>query len=145
MIQNVKLAKLLDTMAMKMLSLVFKFLALILLLWAVFIVLVQCFGWLKSGSWQGVAVGLLFVSQEAHNFIQTMGLAPNAIEFVPSWGSALSVEGLAAKSAGQAVGLQMIYSWLLATPLVFWVVIVAVVLLWLEALVAQTTVLIHDD
>ena len=120
-------------------------LALVLLLWAAFVVLVQCVGWLKSGSWQGVSVGLLFVSHETHSFIQTIGLVPNAIDFVPSWGSALSIEDVVAKMAGQMVGVQMICTWLLATPLVVWMVLIALALLPLSASVEQTRILIHDD
>lgn len=145
MIQNATLAKRIDTMTMKMLSLVLLLLAVALLFWAVFVVLVQCLGWLKSGSWQGVSVGLLFVSQEVHSYIQYVGPVPNAIEFVPSWGSSLSIEDVAAKMAGRMVGLQMICSWLLASPLVVWVVLAALVLLPLSASVERTTILIHHD
>jgi hypothetical protein len=128
----------LKTMTVKMFSLALWLLALALLLWAALVVLVQCVGWLKSGGWQGVSVGLLFVSQEAHNFIQTSGVTPNAIEFVPSWGNALSIEDVSAKMAGRMVGLQMIFSWLLAIPLVIWNILIAPVLLQLSATVEQT-------
>ncbi len=128
MTQNATLAERIDTLAMKILSLVFELLALALLLWAAFVVLAQCLGWLKSGSWQGVSVGLLFVSQEVHDFIKYVGPAPNAIEFVPSWGSSLSIEDVAAKMAGRMVGVEMIFSWLLASPLVVWLVLVALAL-----------------
>ena len=125
MIQNATLAERIDTLVLKILSLVFELLALALLLWAAFVVLVQCFGWVKSGSWQDVSVGMLFVSQETHNFIQSVGPAPNAIEFVPSWGSALQIEDVAVKMAGRMVGLQKICSWLLASSLVVWLVVAA--------------------
>ena len=138
MIQNSTFAERIDTMIMKMLSFAFMLLGLALLLWAALVVLVQCVGWLKSGSWQGVSVGLLFVSQETHNFIQTSGIAPNAIEFVPSWGNAVSIEEVSAKTAGRMVGVQMIFEWLFATPLVIWNILIALVLLPLSDTLKQT-------
>jgi hypothetical protein len=140
MIQNSTFANRIETMAMKMLAFALMLLALALLLWAALVVLVQCVGWLKSGSWQGVSVGLLFVSQETHNFIQTSGIAPNAIEFVPSWGNAVSIEEVSAKTAGRMVGVQMICEWLFATPLVIWIILIALVLLPLSAEVERAKI-----
>lgn len=138
-------AKRMDAMIVNLVYTLVILLVLVLFLWAGVIVVVQCVGWLKSGSWQGVSIGLLFVTEDTHKLLRLFDAEPNAISFVPAWGSALSIEGVAAKMAGRMAGLQMICSWLLATPLVVWLVCFGCVLMPVSALIQNTTILVHGD
>jgi len=138
-------AKRIDTTLVKLVAILILLLAVFLLFWAGVIVVIQCVGWLKSGSWQGVSIGLLFVTEDTHRVLRLFDTEPNAISFVPAWGSALSTEGVAAKMALKKAGLQMICSWLLTTPFVVWLVCFGCVLMRVSALMENKTILVHGD
>lgn len=84
-----------------------------LFLWAFAIFVMQCLGWLQSGQWQPVPVGLLFVSEDGHRWVSYFEIRAQPLKIVPAFGALREVGDVAANMAGRMVGLQKVLGWLL--------------------------------
>lgn len=98
-------------------------------LWAAAILLFQVLGWVRFGEWQPVPAFALFVAEVGQSEIKAFSGPVQALNLVPAWGTAAwNGEGVAAGLAGNLLGMQKVFAWLLDGPLVLWLVASALLL-----------------
>ena len=100
-------------------------LALGLLFWAAPLLLIQCTTWLKTGIWQPVPAFAVLLSPEAQTFNLRLTDGHLTPLDLPSWAAFDSLDAVAARAAGNMVGLAQILRWVLDTALGFWLVTLA--------------------
>lgn len=93
------------------------------LCWAGVVVIMQSIGWIKFATWQPVPFGALFVSASGHEWISFYQDKFQALNVVPAMGSVREIEIVAVGLAGNLIGLQKIFAFILDTSLVLWLCI----------------------
>lgn len=93
------------------------------LFWAGIVIVMQGVGWIKFATWQPVPFGALFVSASGHEWISFYQDKFQALNLVPAMGSVREIEMVAVGLAGNLIGLQKIFAFILDTSLVLWLCI----------------------
>jgi hypothetical protein len=90
------------------------------LCWAALVILLQCVGWIKFATWQPVQFGALFLSGYGHEWISFYQDKFQPLNVVPALGTSREVDAVASALAGNFLGLEKIFGFILDTPLVIW-------------------------